>query len=401
MKIDILKIPPMLFSRLKIGGCMLFAFLISAFFMRYISFSETPLSSSIPTSNLITQLSEKPLAPVFDAQKLQDDVVKIQTVITTIPRFSLISHNTTPTVTESPVSNQSSANSSDGMGFVRLPTTRPPVSSSSFSSYSSIIRPTSSRSPTSIPPTTTKPKPTKKPTAIPTPTDEPIKIQRPGKNYEEMLSYVSKRACVPPAMFKAIGQSESGGRLNSLSESDFVLFNRYNWWNEPSTSQAKVCYGIAYNHHTGLIPQDAQYAGARCMGAEPPSVSTIDIQSLGFLSISQWEEDSYRDRVIKLMQTDKIDRRTIFDTHMIAGLHFKNVSTYRDDDCEDWEAKYIAKVACKYLGKCHYNFTTRKGDYCQETCDNYNKYTTGKKANCTNVSSYFVNNGDDGKCTFK
>ena len=184
-----------------------------------------------------------------------------------------------------------------------------------------------------------------------------------------------------------------------LSKNEFILFNRYNWWNEKTTSLTQVCYGIAYNHHTGLVPPNSQYSNQRCMGAETFST---DIFSLGFLSISQSEEDAYKERVKGIMRVDNIDRRVIFDTLMIAGLHYKNISTYRGDECENWEAKYIAKTACKYHGKCYYNWAGRSGDYCQETCDYYNQLTTGEKADCNNVSSrYFVDNGNDGFCTFK
>ncbi len=248
-------------------------------------------------------------------------------------------------------------------------------------------------------------RPTLKPTIkilsspTPTPTEQAIGIQRPGTNIDETLKTISKKTCVPSALFKAIGINESGGRLSKLSKNEFILFNRYNWWNEKTTSLTQVCYGIAYNHHTGLVPPNSQYANQRCMGAETFST---DIFSLGFLSISQSEEDAYKERVKGIMRVDNIDRRVIFDTLMIAGLHYKNISTYRGDECENWEAKYIAKTACKYHGKCYYNWAGRSGDYCQETCDYYNQLTTGEKADCNNVSSrYFVDNGNDGFCTFK
>jgi len=254
--------------------------------------------------------------------------------------------------------------------------------------------PSPTKSPTSTFPTSSKKiptlKPTTKPTTIPTPTQKPIGIQRPGTSYEETLKDVAARTCVPTALLKAILEIESGGRLSTLSSSEFFLFNRYDWWNEKTTTLSQVCRGIAYNHHTGLVPSDAQYAGSRCFAAETFST---DVFSLGFISISQYEEDAYRSQLKNILKIDQIDRRVIFDTMMIAGLHFKNISTYRGDDCNDWEAKYIAKTACKYHGGCPYGGS---GNYCQEVCDNYNRFTSGKKADCTNVSSLL-----DSQCMIK
>ena len=180
--------------------------------------------------------------PTFDITLVKQDTESIQSSLSstltsiqinlTSPLQSFLtteSVNQTPQISLQPIApstvNTPSPTTSP-MGFEIVPT-------------SSIIHPTTSFSPptpfptslvatpyqTQIPKPTTV-QPTKKPTSQPSPTLEPVKPQRPGNNYEEMLAIAAKNVCVPAAMFKAIGESESGGKINSLSGQDIILFNR-------------------------------------------------------------------------------------------------------------------------------------------------------------------------------
>lgn len=367
--------------RIKTILAMIVSFFISLFIINY---SQFPGSPNINTSLVARDIQET----TFNVTEKINPLKIISSI--TIPNF--FSQNITQTpVIPSPTNN---AQPTPIISYInkKISPTTPARYPTIKKRVTPTIKPTNK--PTS--------KPTSKPTAIPPkPTEIPIGIIRPGKNYDEMVEFVAKKTCIPAALLKAFGAIESGDKTQSriarFPLDRFVKYNTYDWWNNPSTSQAQVCEGIAYNHHTGLIPANSQYAGTRCMGAETFST---DIFSMGYLSISQSEEDDYRQRVLDLLKVDKIDRRVFFDSTVIAALHYKNISTYRDKDCNDWESKYIAKAACKYLGACKYDWGARNGDYCQEICDLYNNFTSGQKVNCKNISSIFVNYGSGG-CVFK
>lgn len=359
----------------------------------------TSLLISFLVSSFVANYSQFPGSPHINTLRIASDVKETSLNVTEkISSFKIISSITLPNFFSSNIS----------------PTTLPNMNNENRVAPSSIITQTK---PSVIPtgkrfvfPTSAvrkkTPTPTVKkivsPTAKPTPTEIPIGRVRPGKNYNEMVEIVAKKTCVPAALIKAFAAIESGDKTQSkiafLPQDRFIKYNTYDWWNDPSTSQAQVCEGIGYNHHTGLIPEGSQYAGARCMQAE--TFTTVDVFSMGYLSLSEYVENAYRKRVLDLLKVDKVDRRVFFDATVIAALHLKNTSTYRGDDCNNWEAKYIAKAACKYLSFCIYDMGKRTGDYCQEICDLYNGFTSGEKANCKNISSIFKNNGSGG-CEFK
>jgi len=241
--------------------------------------------------------------------------------------------------------------------------------------------------PTAVPKPTNKPAPT----ATPIPPKITIGLVRPQKTLDQVLDFVNKEACVPKNLFLAISQIENGLKFKNLEESKFTLYNTYNWWNKSEVTEWDIYFAQAYNSFGGVVPDDSKFAGKIvAVGIDP-----YDMKIMGPVPISEQEYNAYKDRINKILGQTTTDRRIILDSHLILGLHLKNISTYRGSDCNNWELKYITKAACKYLGKCTYDVLGNKGNYCIRACNNYNQYA-GTNYNCDSIPSLI---SDDGKCT--
>ena len=256
------------------------------------------------------------------------------------------------------------------------------------------IKPSPTRTPTAVPRPTATPRPTAVPRpttpSVPTPTVEnPFPLARPQDNLNEVVSYASIKTCVPPPLFKAITMIESGDRLFTMSQSDFLFYNTYNWWNDPGLTFQKNCFGLNYNSYGGRVPLDSKYAGQQCI---TKWADKYDIKSMGFLQLSEDEYNAYKTRINNILKQETTDRRVILDSYINLGLHLKNISTERTENCSSWEKKYVIKAACKYHGSCYFS----GDDYCTTACNYYNQY--GGSINCSNLPGII---SDDGKCTFK
>lgn len=258
-----------------------------------------------------------------------------------------------------------------------------PIPSDSIQLYPSpTIKPSPTRRPTAVP------RPTSTPIPVPT-TERPFPLARPQDNLDEVINYASTKTCVPPPLFKAITKIESGDRLFTISQSDFLFYNTYNWWNNPSLTFQKNCYGLNYNSYGGRVPSDSKYAGQQCI---TKWADVTDIKSMGFLQLSEREWNSYKTQINDILKQQTTDRRVILDSYINLGLHLKNISTERSENCSSWEKKYVIKAACKYHGSCYFT-----GDnYCTTACNYYNQY--GGSIDCSNLPGVI---SDDGKCTFK
>jgi len=229
--------------------------------------------------------------------------------------------------------------------------------------------------------------PTKKsvitPTSTPIPS-KPIGLVRPGKNIDEVIEEVAKIACIPKPMLYAILKNESGDRYKNMSVDTFVLYNTYNWWNSDRiTSIDQICNFTAFNNKTGIIPTDSKFAGEMCW------IGDIT-DSMGPMSISSFVWNAYLEREKSLMNQQTIDRRVIFDALLGAALHLKNVSLYKGTNCDHWELKYVVKAACKYLSMCQYNLFNSDINYCDNTCNTYNQYSS-TKLDCSQIDSVITN----------
>ncbi len=360
--------------RVKMGVSILMALAISTLLMRYAVLTGTPK---------------------FDFLKAKAEmglsILSIKNSITTPIEGLFVAQNIAPTSIPIPTDTPSN---SPSVGFEKAPTKNPaqlsiaPTSSPQVVPTSSYIEPT-----VRVVLPTTIPKPSNVPasTPIPVPTRIPIGLVRPQKNLDEVLAYVGKESCVPKNLFLAISQIENGLKFKNLDEKKFTLYNTFNWWNKDGTTEQDLYFAQAYNSWDGNIPLDSKFPGQHvAQGIDP-----YDMKIMGPVPISEQEFNAYKDRVIAILGQTTIDRRIILDSHLILGLHLKNISTYRGSDCNNWELKYVAKAACKYLGKCTYNVFGNAGNYCIRACNNYNQYA-GTNYNCDSIPSMI---SDDGKCT--
>lgn len=327
-------------------------------------------------------LPYRPSQIVFVAQKaFQNTSTKISQSLANVPKlFSLFSIDSIKT--ESSPTPIAFDRSVPTVKF-NNPTSKPTVSSyhsSNISLAPTIKKPTLiTQKPTAKP--TLKPTITSQPTAIPpTPTPVVIDTVRPGSSRDEVAEIVGELTCVPPAILKAINDVETNGLQRVASF--FQLVNTYGWWNASGTSTFQICQGFAYNTCTGAVPSDSGSAGYQCT-KNIPGLCSYDIKVMGPMQVSEFEQKSYLERVKKIMNQDTIDRRVVFDSFVIAALHFKNIGLYRGDDCTNWPVENIFQTACKYYGSCTYNVNGNSGNYCQKVCENYNKYA-GTNYSCEN-----------------
>lgn len=254
-------------------------------------------------------------------------------------------------------------------------------------------KPSPTRTPTAVPRPTAIPRPT----AVPTPTPKPIGNVRPGNSLQEIAELAQKYSCTPAALILAVKSMETGESFFNVDSTTFEKYNTYNWWNNVASAQ-EICKGYGYNVTTGLIPPDSKFAGTRCQVALGDQSYTG--KPMGIMGLSDFEaNDSYGQRIKNDAHvTTVLDRRVLFDAMIFAGYHFKNISLERSDNCDSWDLKYIAKTACKYLGRCSYQYQTgssRSGDYCSQVCEKYNQFA-GTSYDCSSAASYV-----DSSCNFK
>lgn len=240
---------------------------------------------------------------------------------------------------------------------------------------------------------------TKKITKPPVPTPSPqiiITEKRPGQSLQEIAQIAQRYTCTPAALLLAIKSIESGESFLKADKKTIEKYNTYGWWKNASSIK-EICDGHGYDEIKGIIPQDSAFAGERCQ--VPLGNQNYPYKIMGILALDDHEEQSYIDDFQKVFKTNiSIDRRVLFDSFILGGFHFKNISLERSNNCQNWELKYIAKVACKYQGGCHFQYQTgsnRSGDYCFLVCEKYNQYA-GTHYNCSNASNYV-----DAYCNFK
>jgi len=238
-----------------------------------------------------------------------------------------------------------------------------------------------------------------RPTSTPKPTATPkLKISevRPGRSIQEMADMVQEYTCTPASLIMAAKSLETGSSFLTANEATIEKYNTYDWWNNAGSAQ-EICDGYAYNVIKGTIPADSKFPGYQC---KPPlGKQTYPYAIMGILPLDDAEQNAYIDDFQRVFETDlPVDRRVFFDAMMMVGFHFKNISLERGTDCENWDLKYITKVACKYQGGCQFTYTTgstRSGDYCFLLCEKYNEYA-GTSYNCESAANYV-----DPYCNFK
>ena len=164
---------------------------------------------------------------------------------------------------------------------------------------------------------------------------------------------VSKRMCVPAALFRAFQEEETGPWFHF--DTDPVPYNAYGWW---TTSGPDPCRGFGYDAKTGYVPSDSYYAGRFCMvtpGANPGI--------MGLFAVDQWEQDASRKNTVAILPNN-IDRRVIYDSAVIfASITINRVGNQASDCGEDWSDTAVGMAAAKHVS----------GRYpCQNpTCEKY------------------------------
>jgi len=226
-----------------------------------------------------------------------------------------------------------------------------------------------------MPPVTKAPAPTKTPvpTKVPKPTVAtypPITDKkRPGSSLREIFSEVEKRACVPAALMMAIKSVETGERFKNDSAKTIEIYNTYGWW---KTGTGDPCYGYGYHTQIGIVPQDSVSPGLKCSG---PVGSATNIQIMGILQVSQWEQDVTRKSTTTHVPGD-FDRRVLFDNALIFAYATKGrVGKSPQPSCSDWPMETVKLAAEKHHGVCKYDYGTgNAGDYCQKIWDLYRSF---------------------------
>ena len=216
-----------------------------------------------------------------------------------------------------------------------------------------------------------KAKPTKAPKPTKTPTPQPITTDlRPGSTLYEIFDEVSKRACFPSALLKAIQYKESGARIkNSLPASTIKIYNTYGWW---KTGAGEPCFGMGYYAQSGVIPSDSVNAGASC---GPVYGDPTDLKIMGITSISEWEQNVAQKYISSIIP--KNDRRIFFDNALMFAYISRSRVGNPPKDCNDWPDDVIRLVAEKHSGgtcKYYYSINDVSGNYCKEILDLYKQY---------------------------
>lgn len=199
--------------------------------------------------------------------------------------------------------------------------------------------------PTKVP--TKVPKPTKVPPAPPITSDT-----RPGDSLAEIFQEVSKRACIPVPLLRAIQTQESGPFYNYNNSAAITkIYNTYGWW---KTGAGDPCFGLGYHTQTGIVPPDSVKAGYQCRNAVG---SPTDIKIMGILQISQFEQDRTRKYTTPILPNN-IDRRVLFDNALIFAYATRARVGNPPANCDDWPDSVIKIAAEKHYGTCGDNYCT-------------------------------------------
>lgn len=228
--------------------------------------------------------------------------------------------------------------------------------------------------PTNPPQPTKSPKPTKAPKPTKVPPLPPITSDfRPGSTLYEIFDEVSKRACFPSALLKAIQYKESGARIkNSLPVSTIKIYNTYGWW---KTGAGDPCFGMGYYAQSGTVPPDSVNAGASC---GPVYGDPTDLKIMGITSISEWEAGVAQKYITGIIP--KNDRRVFFDNALMFAFISRSRVGDPPKDCNDWPDDVVKLVAEKHSGTCEYYYSINgvSGNYCKEILDLYKQYQKEK-----------------------
>jgi hypothetical protein len=218
--------------------------------------------------------------------------------------------------------------------------------------------------PTNPPKPTKAPKPTKVPALPPITSD-----LRPGTTLYGIFDEVSKRACFPTALLKAIQYKETGAHIkNDLSSSTIKIYNTYGWW---KTGTGEPCFGMGYYAQSGTIPPDSVGAGGSC---GPAYGDPTDLKIMGITSISEWEQGVAQKYITSIIPVN--DRRVFFDNALMFAFISRSRVGDPPKDCNDWPDDVVMLVAEKHSGTCDYYYSINgaSGNYCKEILDLYKQY---------------------------
>ena len=328
--------------RLRIFSSLLIAFVIVKIYANFTDVKNLLINFKLPSYNF-----GKLFTLNFDSQ----------------PQIG--SENPTPTNRLNPISSDSIQFNLSSPVPTQSGLGNPTPTSRLYPTPSDFIRfnPSPTKFPTKIP--TNKPKPTNTPKPTKTPTPPPITSDvRPGTTLSEIFQEVGKRACIPPALLRAIQEKETGAWWSFNSPSSKVkIYNTYGWW---ITGAGNPCTGFGYHTQTGVVPQDSVNAGYSCQNSVGASG---DIKVMGLLQVSE-EEQTLTRKYTKPFIPGNFDRRVIFDNALIFAIATKNRIGTTPKSCTDWPDEVVLTAAETHIGR----GSCSAQNYCKEVLRLYKLY---------------------------
>lgn len=332
--------------------------------------------------SLYSHLSTTSLVSLVEADNIKGLLANLKFPTASLTKLFTLQFDPTDNKPDEPLNNNSSA--------FNLPTA--PVEQTEFNYAQPTQKPANSPYPSSeltgtagyptnkpnptayspkIPTSTPKLIPTKVPKPTSTPKPQPITSDlRPGTSLYGIFEEVSKRACFPTALLKAIQYMESGSYFKPTDSSAKIkIYNTYGWW---INGTGDPCTGLGYSFQTGIVPPDSVNAGIKCKNAiGDPN----DYKIMGITSVSEWEQSVAQKYITGIIP--KNDRRVLFDNAlMFAYISRSRIPGSPPKDCNNWPDDAVKTIAEAHSGTCDYSYsgTDISGNYCKQILDLYKKY---------------------------
>jgi len=174
---------------------------------------------------------------------------------------------------------------------------------------------------------------------------------------------MADKFCIPKGMLWATVWTEYGAWMKDV-EADWTNRNTYGWWGNMDD------------------PRDNQWS-----------------QEVNSKVVTQMMDDTWwRIKNSGIMEqkfgTNQMSIMVTFDAFASTSYYLWNISLYRDNDCNNWPLKNMAKAFCKYAGGCY----EHEGEnFCEVKCKKYNESGASPQKNCSEI----LNTIDRYNCDFK